>query len=220
MTMATNLRPSPTTAVLAALGVLVLAGALSACQSAGEALGMSKALPDEYAVSVGPNLAVPPDVELRPPSAGSETSAGADGAAIVFGSADGAVGTPSIPTTPTNLSAGEYALLEQAHAITSNAAIRQILGEPLPSATAPAPAAPEAVPGAGVELAPSGAAPDEVIDDFFDDLIFWEGATSDIDDDAVIDAAREAERLEQNAAEGKPATEGATPVLSDGVSSP
>lgn len=190
---------------------------------------MSKPLPDEYAVTVGPNLAVPPDVELRPPSTDSETSAGADGAAIVFGGIDGAVGTPSIPTTPTNLSAGEYALLEQAHAITTDAAIRQILGEPLLATTAPAPvdptlapapSVPEAMPGTGAELVPSRPVPDEVIDDFFDNLMFWEGATSDIDDDVVIDAAREAERLEQNAAEGKPATEGATPVLSDGVSSP
>jgi hypothetical protein len=209
--MVSNLRPSPTTAVLIALGALVLVGALSACQSAGEMLGMSKALPDEYAVTVGPNLAVPPDVGLRPPSAGSETSAGADGAAIVFGGADVAVGTPSNPTTLTNLSAGEYALLEQAHAITSNAAIRQILGEPLP---------PAIVPGAGAEFVPSGPASDKVIDDFFDDLMFWEGATGDLRDDAVIDATREAERLEQNAAEGRYATEGATPVLSDGESSP
>ena len=70
--MVSNLRPSPTTAVLIALGALVLVGALSACQSAGEMLGMSKALPDEYAVTVGPNLAVPPDVGLRPPSAQSQ----------------------------------------------------------------------------------------------------------------------------------------------------
>lgn len=227
--MATNPHRFLTAAFLIVLGALVLAGALSACQSAGEALGMSKPLPDEYAVTVGPNLAVPPDVELRPPTAGSETSAGADGAAIVFGSASEIGGMPSNPTTPTNLSAGEYALLEQAHAVTSNAAIRQILGEPLPPAAAPlpvdpaiapAPAAPEAVPGAGAELVPSGPAPDEVIDDFLDDLMFWEGATGDFQDDAVIDAAREAERLEQNAAEGKSATEGATPVLLDGASSP
>lgn len=225
MSMAANPRLSLTTAFLMALGALVLAGALSACQSAGEALGMSKPLPDEYAVTVGPNLAVPPDVELRPPSAASETSAGDDGAAIVFGGTDGAVGMPSTPTTLTNLSAGEYALLEQARAITSDGAIRQILGEPLPAAMPtvpadPAASAPEAVPGAGAELVPAGPAPDAVIDDFFDDLMFWEGAAGDIRDDAVIDPALEAERLEQNAAEGKPATEGATPVLPDGASGP
>ncbi len=225
--MTANPRPALTAACLIVLGALVLAGALSACQSAGEALGMSKPLPDEYAVSVGPNLAVPPDVELRPPTPGSESTAGADGAAIVFGSGDGIGGTPSVPTTPTNLSAGEYALLEQARAITSNGSIRQILGEPLPSAPVPVladpagvpvPTAPETMPGAGAELVPaiSGPAPDDVIDSFFDDLMFWEGATGEIRDDAVIDPAREAERLEQNAAEGKSATEGATPNLLDG----
>lgn len=225
--MTANARLTLTTACLIVVSALALAGALSACQYAGDALGMSKPLPDEYAVSVGPNLAVPPDVELRPPTTGGEAMAGADGAAIVFGSGDGIDGTPSVPTTLTNLSAGEYALLEQARAITSNGAIRQILGESLPLVPEPVlvdpvgepvPTSPETVPGTGVELVPtiSSPAPDDVLDSFFDDLMFWEGATGEIQDDAVIDPAREAERLEQNAAEGKSAAEGATPILLDG----
>jgi hypothetical protein len=168
-------------------------------------------------VSAGPNLALPPDMDLRPPTPGAKPTPAVDGAAIVFGTGEGLGGLPPAPTTLTNLSAGEYALLQQARAITTNASIRQILGEPAPSGAAPV--VPVTTPQAAPELVPSAAvdtAADNVIDNFFDDLMFWEGASGMIEDNAVIDPKREAERLKQDAAQGKPAIGGATPILPDG----
>ncbi len=52
--------------------VAVLAGAagLAGCQSASQALGMSKVTPDEFRVVTKAPLVVPPDYALRPPAPG------------------------------------------------------------------------------------------------------------------------------------------------------
>ncbi len=209
------------------LALLFLSGGLAACESVGETIGISSNLPDEYAVSVGPNLAVPPDIELRPPATG-ELPVTNDAASIVFGSVETADTVQAATTTPTNLSAGEFALLEEANAVTTNVTIRTVLGDAPAGSGVSEPTQPvstvEPVAATASVPVPEPAAPiydpktDAVIDDFFDELMFWEGAERDkaIADDAIIDPAAEAARLEQNAAAGKPATEGATPMLLDG----
>jgi hypothetical protein len=55
-------------AILVAIGVASLG--LSGCQSTRTALGMTKVVPDEFAVVTKAPLVVPPDYSLRPPAPG------------------------------------------------------------------------------------------------------------------------------------------------------
>ena len=57
--------------IAAGLGALVLAAALSACEGGiGDALGLGKNAPDEFAVVRSAPLTLPPDFSLRPPRPG------------------------------------------------------------------------------------------------------------------------------------------------------
>ncbi|MGA9659785.1 MAG: DUF3035 domain-containing protein [Asticcacaulis sp.] len=57
--------------VKVAAGLIILAGvALSGCQSAKNALGLNKVVPDEFRVVTKAPLVVPPDYALRPPAPG------------------------------------------------------------------------------------------------------------------------------------------------------
>ena len=55
---------------VAAVAVLMAASALAGCQSARQALGMTKVVPDEFRVVSKAPLVVPPDYSLRPPAPG------------------------------------------------------------------------------------------------------------------------------------------------------
>ncbi len=50
-------------------------------------------------------------------------------------------------------------------------------------------------------------------DDFVDDLMFWEGGVKADTEARVVDPVGEAERLRENADEGRPVTFGATPSI-------
>ena len=55
---------------LIAISALIAAAGLAGCQSASEALGMTKVTPDEFRVVTKAPLVVPPDYALRPPAPG------------------------------------------------------------------------------------------------------------------------------------------------------
>ncbi|HXV01496.1 MAG TPA: DUF3035 domain-containing protein [Caulobacteraceae bacterium] len=55
---------------LAAVALVMGAAALSGCNTASKALGMSKVTPDEFRVVTQAPLVVPPDFSLRPPAPG------------------------------------------------------------------------------------------------------------------------------------------------------
>jgi hypothetical protein len=57
-------------AIALTAGVVALGGSLSGCQSAAQALGMTKVVPDEFRVVTKAPLTVPPDYSLRPPAPG------------------------------------------------------------------------------------------------------------------------------------------------------
>lgn len=57
-------------AIALTAGLAALGGALSGCQSAATALGMTKVVPDEFRVVTKAPLTVPPDYSLRPPAPG------------------------------------------------------------------------------------------------------------------------------------------------------
>jgi len=55
---------------VAAAAVVMMGLGLASCQSAQQALGMTKVVPDEFRVVTKAPLVVPPDYALRPPSPG------------------------------------------------------------------------------------------------------------------------------------------------------
>ena len=88
------------TARLAAIaGVLAAGFGLAGCETMGDALGIGKSAPDEYAVAPRRPLAMPPDVELRAPQPGaagpSDVNAASVAAQALATAGDGATAGPS-----------------------------------------------------------------------------------------------------------------------------
>ena len=170
---------------VAVCGALIaaLAGA-SACGSVRKTLGQTKSSPDEFTVVTRAPLVVPPDATLRPPDPGARR--------------------------PQELAPSEQA---QAALFDLDAAA----GDGSEPAASPAEVAflTEAGTGNGDpnirELLRLENSPFAVRDEsFVDELMFWREKDGL---GVVVDAAGEAERLRDNAAAGKPVTEGETPII-------
>lgn len=157
--------------------------ALGGCSQARQALGLNKQAPDEFQVVARAPLSLPPDYNLRPPEPGAPRPQ--EGTAR--DQAETALFGPSggaYGDLPAG-STGEAALLQSAGAEGINPDIRKIIDQ---------------------ETA-------QFIEEdrqFVDRLIFWR------DPDPygeVVDPVAERQRLQENAALGRPATEGDTPII-------
>lgn len=171
--------------IAAGLGALALAAALSACEGGiGDALGLGKKAPDEFAVVRSAPLTLPPDFTLRPPRPGearpNEASA-RDQARDALLNEAGAGDDPATEVA----SQGEAAFIEQAGAGDVDPNIRHVVDREF-----------------------LGYASED--DSFVDSLIFWQG---DDPPGEVVDAAAEAERLRENIEAGKPITGDETPTI-------
>lgn len=181
------------TAYLGTTLALLVMG-LSGCSDTRKALGIDKAPPDEFSVVSGAPLTMPPDFNLRPPRSPSdkppsETAAQA-GRQTVFradskGPAKSAPGS-IVGSTGAPLSAGEQALIAKAGAGGADPSIRQQVDKDTTQLNADN----------------SGG--------FVDSLLFWREPP--VPGEAV-DASREAQRLRENSALGKPASAGDTPQI-------
>jgi hypothetical protein len=167
---------------------------LGGCSDTRKALGIDKAPPDEFAVVSGAPLTMPPDFNLRPPRSPSdkppsETAAQA-GRQTVFRVSDAK--TPAVTAsvrTGTNgatLSPGEQALIAKAGAAGADPSIRQQVDKDT----------------AQINQDNSGG--------FVDSLLFWREPPPPGE---AVDPSREAQRLRENAALGKPASVGDTPQI-------
>jgi hypothetical protein len=113
--------------VALSLAVAGTAGALAGCQSLGEAMGASKAPPDEFAVLTAAPLIVPPDYNLRPPEPGAPSRNQQDPssqarAALYSGTSDAAAAALG-----STFSDGEKTLLARSGAANVDPSIRQTL---------------------------------------------------------------------------------------------
>jgi hypothetical protein len=160
--------------------------ALSACSNAKEKLGLSRKPPDEFAVVKRAPLAMPPDFSLRPPAPGmarpQEAAVEEKAREVVFGGRDAAPAKPAATST-------ENFVLQQTGGNAADPSIRQEVDS---------------------EIGKEG--PDNR--PVAERLLGWTGVVGDSDPDgaSVVDAQAEAERLKKNVEEGKPVTEGETPV--------
>ncbi len=157
---------------------------LASCEQSREALGLTKNQPDEFAVVTRAPLIVPPELTLRPPSPGAPRPQEYRPSE----QAQAALFDEPVANAPAandELPAAETALLQAAGADRADPNIRQVLRQ---------------------ESA-LFASRDE---GFVDRLVFWR---EDSPPGELVDAAKERERLQENAATGRSVTEGETPVV-------
>ena len=181
------------TAYLGTTLALLVMG-LSGCSDTRKALGIDKAPPDEFSVVSGSPLTMPPDFNLRPPRSPSdkppsETAAQA-GRQTVFRATDAktpaAVASAKVGTNGVPLSAGEQALIAKAGAGGADPSIRQQVDKDTAQLNA------------------------DNTGGFVDSLLFWREPPPPGE---AVDASREAQRLRENSALGKPASVGDTPQI-------
>ena len=171
-------------AATVAVAVLALAG-LSGCgDSVKRAFGLGKAPPDEYRVVEQAPLALPPDFHLRPPASGVPRPQEED---VRDQAAEILLGPNSDASSGNAVSRtpGELAFLNIAGATEADPGIRHIINRE-----------------SGILAADDQG--------FVDDLMFWQSPELP---GTVIDPVAEAERLNENLAEGRPVTFGETPVI-------
>lgn len=174
-----------------AIAVPALAGG---CSSVKEQLGMTKQSPDEFKVVSRAPLSMPPDYSLRPPTPGAprpqEGTARDQAANAVFQYSGNSLQPDQIPPIGEGeaedaQSAGESALLQSAGASGVDPNIRQLVDT-------------------------ETAADEADSRTLADTLVFWRDPEPYGD---VVDATAEQKRLQENAALGKPTTEGETPII-------
>ena len=162
-----------------------LAAALAGCgESVSRSLGLDRRAPDETRVVEQAPLEIPPDFDLRPPAPGAPRP---QERAARDAAAELVLGPEAAEELPaaTAGTPGERSLLEMAGAGDADPGIRAVVNREASVFAADDPG-------------------------FIDDLMFWESSAPG---GVTVDAVGEAERLRENAAAGRPATEGDTPVI-------
>ena len=179
--------------VVGALAVIALAAGTGGCSEAQKAFGLGKSPPDEFQVVARAPLSLPPNYNLRPPEPGAprpqEGTPRDQARNAVFGPSGTQVATGNALGDPGGVAPdatpGEQALLQSAGAIGVDPKIRQEVNQETSQ-----------------QIEQSSA--------FIDRLIFWRKTP---EPGTVIDPALEQQRLQSNAALGKPVTEGETPII-------
>lgn len=175
-----------------AVPLLLLAAALvlGGCGETRKILGWEKAPPDEFRIVSRAPLTVPPDFGLRPPAPGAarpnEASAQEAARTAVFGADRPAGQTAAGRAGGAPVSAGEQQLLGRIGADRIDPGIREQIDRETQSLA-------------------------EADKTFVDRLLFWR--TTDPGSGQQLDAAREAQRLRETSAAGRPANEGEIPTI-------
>jgi hypothetical protein len=174
-----------------AVWVTVAAGVLlGACDSVKKSLGREKRSPDEFAVYSRAPLSLPPQYGLRPPAPGSERPQAVNPkdtaqSALLGPQPSGRGGSAPLTTAPFGSSKGLQLLLRDAGALNAEPGIRILLNRE------------------HTILA-------EEDKTLAEKIMFW-GVPTEYG--RVVDPAKEAQRIRENQALGKPITEGETPTI-------
>ncbi|HVI53306.1 MAG TPA: DUF3035 domain-containing protein [Candidatus Sulfotelmatobacter sp.] len=178
-------QPEMTMLARAALVAMLACLALSGCGETRRALGYDKAPPDEFTVVSRAPLSQPPDYSLRPPTPGAPRPQ--DGS--VRDQARQVLLSGTARSTNSAMfagrSPGEQTLLAKAGADKALPDIRKTVNEETTSLI-------------------------EADKSFTDKILFWQDKPPPGE---AVDAQQESDRLRQNSALGKPATDGETPQI-------
>ncbi|MEJ0061942.1 MAG: DUF3035 domain-containing protein [Alphaproteobacteria bacterium] len=166
------------------LPLLLLPLLLSACGETREVFGLGRVTPDEFAVVDRPPLAIPPDFKLRPPAPGAARPQELTPAQRAAQATFGtAAAAPPAAGAKDN---AEKDLLAKAGADKAAPDIRRTVDQEASQRVS-----------TSRHLA--------------DDLLWWRKDKADTS--ATVNADAEAKRVRDNQAKGKPANEGATPII-------
>ena len=173
------------------LAVLVAASILSSCEGIKQQMGLTKSAPDEFTIVTKAPLILPPDFTLRPPRPGArgpkavEAREQARRALIQSTRApSGGVSSQSAAGQPSR-SRAETAILRKAGADKADPQIRDVIRRET------------------LALA-------EKDSSFTRRLMFWRGKE---EDESLVDAEKEAERLRDAATKGESPAAGEVPVI-------
>ncbi|HEX6980831.1 MAG TPA: DUF3035 domain-containing protein [Alphaproteobacteria bacterium] len=169
------------------VGALILSAglALSGCSEARKAIGWEKTPPDEFRIVSRAPLSLPPDFTLRPPQPGAPRPQDYTAQQLARQALLGDRSRASDAVENGSPSGAEAALLARVGAGASDARIREVVNRE------------------AQELA-------EAERTLLDRIIFWRTPE---EPGTVVDAAREAQRIRENQALGRPVTEGETPTI-------
>ncbi len=172
----------------AAASMAVLALAVGGCETLRGAAGLNKKAPDEFRVVSRAPLSMPSHYGLKAPRPGTarpqETKVPSQARQIVLDSGDAGAKKKPVINLP-GVDPGEIALLTKAGVDKVDPKIRQLVNTE----------------SAVLAEARSG---------LVEQLIFWRDHKPS---GKVVDARKEARRLRENAALGRPVTEGETPII-------
>ncbi len=170
------------------LAVLLLGAALSSCSGLKEQFGLTKSPPDEFTVVTKAPLIIPPDLTLRPPRPGAsgpqDVQVREQARRALLRAGRDRSGAGDAGAAG-DRSRGETALLSRAGADKADPDIRTVIRRET-SALA------------------------EEDESFTRRLMFWQ---DEAEEESVVDAEKEAERLREAAAEGKSPAEGEVPTI-------
>ena len=166
-----------------AVCVVSFALSLGACENVRENLGLNKRSPDEFSVLTSAPLILPPNYNLRPPEPGVQRPQEISVQEQVKAALFSA--SPSPESTGTATTAGESALLARAGSSGQQSDIRTIINR-------------------------DNAIFAEEANGFVDSLIFWRDPRETA---AIVDAAKEDQRLQEAEAIGDAPSAGETAVI-------
>jgi hypothetical protein len=149
---------------------------LGACTDVKEALGLEPKPPDEFTVIARAPLSLPPDYTLRPPRPGARRPQDSNPTQDARQTVFRAAAPAPAPVVSDDRSQGEQAFLKEAGVTRANPGIRQVVAEEQNKIN-------------------------QAETSFADKLLFWQKPPPPGD---VIDPVKESQRLQRNAALGKP----------------
>lgn len=171
--------------LMPALALLCGGLALGACEGVKEQLGLTKQSPDEFRVVSRAPLTIPPEFSLRPPRPGAPRPQEGTPTQQAKTAVFRADDQRQGVQVSSAGSTGEAALLDAAGADEAEPNIREIVERET------------------LQL-------NDESETFIDTLVFWRDQPPQGD---IVDAEAEADRLRENAALGRPVTEGETPQI-------
>lgn len=180
---------TPTAALKAAALMAVACLLLPGCADTKRALGYDKAPPDEFQVVSRAPLSLPPDFSLRPPTPGADRPQESN---VRDQARRALAGTPNrfTPISTQGRTQGDVALLKHAGAEGTQPDIRLLVNKETQALA-------------------------DADKSFTDKLVFWRKPLAPGDKE-LVDAPKEAQRLRENQALGRPLTTGDTPKIERG----
>ncbi len=170
---------------------IVAAALVGGCTDVRKLFSRTKSPPDEFAVYSRAPLSMPPNYGLRPPAPGQtrpqEVVPRNQAATAIRGGQKGGAGAQGAPASQPAISSGTQALLRAAGAHQADPDIRTLVNRES-----------SIMVEEDVTLA--------------DRILFWK-KPGETEKSTVVDPAKEAKRIRENQALGRPLTEGDTPTI-------